>query len=73
MAQLLKCSGHDFDSGHDMKVCGIKPTVGLCSDSTEPAWDCLSPVSAPYALAHIRLSVSLCLKIKKKKPTNLKK
>uniref|UniRef100_A0ABI7YM10 KRAB domain-containing protein n=1 Tax=Felis catus TaxID=9685 RepID=A0ABI7YM10_FELCA len=36
-------------SGHDLMVCGFKARVGLCADSTEPAWDSLSlsSLSAP--------------------------
>ena len=26
----------DFSSGHDLTVCGFKPCVGLCPDSSEP-------------------------------------
>ena len=33
----------DFGSGHDLMVCVIKPCIGLCTSSTEPAWDSLSP------------------------------
>ena len=43
MAQLVKCLTPDLGSGHDLTVCDIKPHVGLCTDSVEPAWDSLSP------------------------------
>ena len=26
----------DFGSGHDLTVCGFKPRIGLCADSSEP-------------------------------------
>ena len=47
VAQSGKCPTLDFGSGHDLMVCGIVSCVGLCNDSTEPAWDSLSPLSAP--------------------------
>ena len=56
----------DFSSGHDLIAREIEPHVGLCADSTEPAWDSLSssftvPVLAhAHVLSHTRsLSVSL--------------
>ena len=33
----------DTGSGHDLNVRESEPHVGLCSDSTEPAWDPLFP------------------------------
>ena len=42
VAQLVKCLTLDFGSGHDLMVCEIEPSVGLCADSAEPAWDSLS-------------------------------
>ena len=48
MAQLVKCLTLGFSSGHDLRVRGFEPCEGLCADSTEPAWDSLSPsISAP--------------------------
>ena len=32
----------DFGSGHDLTVRGFEPCIGLCTDSTEAAWDSLS-------------------------------
>ena len=32
-----------FSSGHDLSVCGFESRVGLCAESTEPAWGTLSP------------------------------
>ena len=38
----------DLGSGHDLTVGEFRPRVWLHGDSTEPAWDSLSPsVSAP--------------------------
>ena len=42
-----------FGSGHDLVVREIRPHVGLCADSVEPAWDSLS----------LCLSVSLSLSL----------
>ena len=43
MALSVKCLALGLGSGHDlMVVCGIKARVGLCSESSEPAWDSLS-------------------------------
>ena len=50
VAQSVKHLTLGFVSGHDLTVCGIKPCVGLCADSMDPAWDFLSP----------SLSLSLC-------------
>ena len=47
-------------------VLEIEPHVGLRAVSTEPAWDSLSPLSAPPLLA-LALSLSLSLKKGKKK------
>ena len=37
MVQLVKRLTLDFGSGHDLMVRGIKPRVGLCTDTEEPA------------------------------------
>ena len=58
VAQLFKCLTLDFGSGHDLTVCGIEPHIGLHADSTEPAWDFLSPSLSA-------LPSSLSLKINK--------
>ena len=48
----------DFGSGHDLMVCGIKPRIELCTDSTEPAWDSLSPsLCAPPMLSHMHVCI----------------
>ena len=57
MAQSVKHSILDFGSGHDLMVLGIKPRIGLRADSTEPAWNFLSPslsVSPPLALCLLK-------------------
>ena len=50
---------------------GIKPRIRLCTDSTEPAWDSLSPsLSLPLTLActcTLSLSQNKEISIKKKK------
>ena len=43
VAQSVKHLTLDFGSGHDLMVYDIKPHIGLCADSVEPAWDSLSP------------------------------
>ena len=43
VAQSVKCPTLDFSSDHDLMVCEFKPHVRLCTGSTEPAWDSLSP------------------------------
>ena len=43
VAQLVKRLPLDFGSGHDLTVRGFEPHVRLCADSSEPAWDSLSP------------------------------
>ena len=42
MVLLVECLTLDFGSGHDLAVRGIKPCVGLHTNSKEPAWDSLS-------------------------------
>ena len=58
VAQSVKRLTLDFGSSHDLTVREFKPHVGLCTDSTEPAWDSLSllSLSAPTPLT---LSLSL--------------
>ena len=66
MAQsMVGCLTLDFGSGHELTVCEIKPRVGLCTDSAEPAWNSLSPsLSAPLQLTHsLFLTLSLSKKI----------
>ena len=59
MAQSTKPQTLDLGSGHDLMVCGTEPHTGLCAGGVEPAWDFLSPLSAPPP-AHVhKLSLSL--------------
>ena len=51
VAQLVIRSTLDFGSGHDLTVHEIKPHVRLCTDSMEPAWDFLSPLSLSAPLS----------------------
>ena len=43
MVQLVEPPTPDFGPGHDLKVHEFEPRIGLHADSTEPAWDSLSP------------------------------
>ena len=54
--QSLKLLTVGFGSGHELMIPEFKPLIGLCADSTEPAWDILS-LSLPRPL-------SLYLKLK---------
>ena len=56
VAQWVKRLTLDLDSGHDLMVHEVKPHIGLCADTTKPAWDSLS-------LPSPSLSLSLSLKI----------
>ena len=61
VAQSVKHPTLDFYSGHDLTVCGVKPSITLCVDSMEPAWD-----SLPLSLsAPLLLSLSQNKKVKK--------
>ena len=42
VAQSVEC---ETQLRSQSQGCGIKPHVGLCTDSVEPAWDSLSPIS----------------------------
>ena len=61
----------DFSSSHVSGFCELKPHIGLCASSTEPAWDslCLPLCSSP---THA-LSVSLKISLKKLQTKNQKK
>ena len=58
MAQSVERLTLDFGSGHDLTVFGFEPHVGLCADSTGPAWDSLPP-SLSLSLSLGLLSLSL--------------
>ena len=61
MAQSVKHLTLDLSAGHDHMVRETEPSVGLCTDSAEPAWDSLPPpLSAPPLLV-----LFLSLKINK--------
>ena len=57
MAQSVNRLTLDFGSGHDVTVPETEPRVGLCAESTEPAWDSQS-VSLSLPVPH---SLSLTL------------
>ena len=62
MAQWVEHLTLDFGSGHDLMVPGMEPGVGLCSDSTEPTWDPLSPslpapAPAPTGIPSVSLKI----------------
>ena len=57
MAQSGKHLSLDLGSAHALTVRGIEPHVGLHDDSTEPAWDSLSPsLSAPLPLSQSKIT-----------------
>ena len=41
----------DFSSGHDLTVSEFEPSVGLCADRAEPAWDSHSPSMLTLSLS----------------------
>ena len=43
VVRLVKPLTFDLSSGHDLTVGEMKPCIRLCVDSTELAWDSLSP------------------------------
>ena len=63
MAQSVEHLSPDLGSGHDLMFCGIEPHVGIHADSTEPAWDSLSPsFSALPSLHSLPLKINKLLK-----------
>ena len=52
VARSVKHPILDFDSGHDLTVCGFEPQVRLCT-AVESAWGSFSP--------HLHLSLPLSL------------
>ena len=61
----------NFSLGHDLAVCEFEPHVGLCADSSEPAWDFVSPsLSLPLPTCAHSCTLSLSLS---KKIINIKK
>ena len=64
----------DFDSGHDLTVCGIEPSIGVCADNVESAGNSLSPcLSAPplhsLSLSQIHEQWGACVLQPVKHPT----
>ena len=51
----------DICPGHDLRVRGFKPCIGLCTDSVESAWDSLSPSLSALPMLSLSLSLSLSL------------
>ena len=49
VAQSVKPPTLDLGPGHDLWVHETEPSIGLCNDSSGPAWDSLS---APPLLMH---------------------
>ena len=52
VAHLVERPPLDFGAGRDFTVCDFESRIGLCADSTEPAWDSLSP-SLSLLLPHL--------------------
>ena len=52
LSRLVERQTLRFGSSRDLTVHGIKPRVGLCADSTEPAWDSPSPLSLPFLCSY---------------------
>ena len=52
VAQLVEHLTFDFGSGHDLRVHGFKPRVGLCVDSSSACLGFCPSVSAPALLTH---------------------
>ena len=53
----------DFGSDHDLTIHEFKPSIGLCADSAEPAWD---SVTLSLPLSHL-------LSLSQNKPKNKQK
>ena len=71
MAQSVKHSTLDFDSGHDLMFLKTELHIELCTDSKEPAWNSLSTPPQLVCTRVRALSLKNKLKKKKKKKTNL--
>ena len=62
VSQSVKHLTLGFGSGHDLMVYEFETRIRLCANSTEPAWDSVSPsLSAPSPLT-LCLSLSLSQK-----------
>ena len=63
VAQSVKHPTLDLSSAHDLMVRESEPRVGLCANSTESAWDSLTPsLSLPLPQLHM-LSLSKYINI----------
>ena len=58
VAQLAKCWTPDLGSGHYLTVCEFKPHIGLNAESSEPAWDYVSPSFCPSPALSLSWSLS---------------
>ena len=68
VAQSVKCSTLGFGSGCALKGQELKPHIGLCADSADPAWDSLSPSLSLFPVHSISLKINkLKIKFKKKR------
>ena len=56
----------DFSSGHDLRVCGVEPDIGLCAESSEPGASfgfsvslslCPSPLMRTYACSLSKINI----------------
>ena len=71
MAQSVKRLTLDFGSSQDLTVCETEPSVGLCADSAESAWDSLSlSASTPLSCS---LSGNKYISLQKEKKEKRKK
>ena len=58
MTQSVECPTLDLSSGHDLTVREFKPSVRLCADGTERAWDSLLLSAPPLLVLALSLSLS---------------
>ena len=56
VAQLVKHQTLSFGSRHDLTVNETELHVKLCTDSTESAWDSLSPSLSAPPLTHLKIN-----------------
>ena len=58
MVQSVSIRLFDFGSVRDLTFCGFKPSIGLCAESGEPAWESLSLLFCPFPVHVVSLSLS---------------
>ena len=63
VACLVECLTHGFNSDHDLLVHEIEPSIQVCADSMEPAWDSRSLCSSPNSMCSLSLSLALALSL----------